>query len=467
MNWNYLGFNFASWYNGKFTDSQSSEALKQLEEISADTATIVATNYVQSAQSSEIFAESRTEPLENVEKAITDAQDRGLNVWLKPHLDIQNGQWRGEFDPTDREAFFENYKSFIVDYAQLAQKNDVEVLTIGTELKQLTGESDRAAWEDIIQEIRQVYDGKLTYAADWSNVDNISFAGSLDLLGVNPYFPLTANENASVEELVEAWTAEPEIAEVSNVTGGQSIVDYIRGASEKYGKPIVSTELGYRSLNDTAEKPFEFGTDGQPDEVEQARLYEAFFKVFGGETGEDVEFFKGAQMWNWYATEAQNNDPTDIDYPILGKQAEEVFQEYSNKLLNSNSSIPETTETSEPLEPLETPEISELDQNQSTDISGIEFTIEDDWSSGHRGEVSITNESNSTLDNWTLEFKYDGDITQIWNAEIVNQEGDTYIISHEEYNGMIEPNETVSFGFVAAGSAEQEPSVFDLNGQTI
>ncbi|WP_201026224.1 glycoside hydrolase family 113, partial [Mastigocoleus testarum] len=181
--WEFAGFNYPSWWNGKFASPESTKALKQLKATGADSATIVATSFLDTTESSKIVSKQSTESLENVEKAIVDAKNQGLSVLLKPHVDLNNGQWRGFLDPTDRKAFFDNYKELVLDYANLAQKHGAEALVIGTELVKLTGEADKDAWLDIIKEVRQVYDGKLTYAANWDNIENISFAEGLDFVG--------------------------------------------------------------------------------------------------------------------------------------------------------------------------------------------------------------------------------------------------------------------------------------------
>ncbi|MGK7947757.1 MAG: expansin EXLX1 family cellulose-binding protein [Xenococcaceae cyanobacterium] len=454
--WEYLGFNYTSWWNGKFAARESTKALQQIAETGSDTATIVTTNYVTNTQSSKIFAqEQKTESLTNVEKAIVDAKNQELSVWLKPHIDPQDGQWRGFLNPTDRTTFFNNYKAFMLDYAKLAQAQGVEVLVIGTEIDQLIDTADKDYWLDLIAEVRQVYDGKLTYAVNWDKADRVSFAEALDFVGIDAYYPLTENKNATVEELVKAWTDTPETDAVTGITNGRSIVDWLRQVSTDYGKPLVFTEIGFRSLDGNAAKPYEFNGGGQVDFEEQARLYEAFFKVFGGQTPEagNLDWFKGAQFWNWYATEAQNNDPTDLDYPILGKPAEVIFKEYSSKLLSGSPN---------PVEP-----VDPVDPTIPTNNSAVDFAITNSWGGGYQGQVEITNQDSSQLNSWTLEFEFAGQIEQIWNAEIVSQTGNTYVISNSAYNGTIASGDKVSFGFTGEGSVPNLPNVFELNEKVV
>ncbi|MEM6867991.1 MAG: glycoside hydrolase family 9 protein, partial [Cyanobacteria bacterium P01_C01_bin.121] len=71
------------------------------------------------------------------------------------------------------------------------------------------------------------------------------------------------------------------------------------------------------------------------------------------------------------------------------------------------------------------------------------------------------------LNSWTLEFEFSGQITQIWDAQIVSQNGNTYVISNASYNATVAPGQEVSFGFLGEGSTSTLPSAFILNGEVI
>jgi hypothetical protein len=40
-------------------------------------------------------------------------------------------------------------------------------------------------------EIRKIYTGKLTYAANWDDFDKVPFWKELDYIGIDAYFPLS------------------------------------------------------------------------------------------------------------------------------------------------------------------------------------------------------------------------------------------------------------------------------------
>jgi hypothetical protein len=62
--------------------------------------------------------------------------------------------------------------------------------------------------------------------------------------------------------------------------------------------------------------------------------------------------------------------------------------------------------------------------------------------------MTITNNTTTPINNWTLSFDWDRDITQIWNAVIVSHVGDHYVIQPESYDESIAPGASLTFGFL-------------------
>jgi hypothetical protein len=107
-------------------------------------------------------------------------------------------------------------------------------------------------------------------------------------------------------------------------------------------------------------------------------------------------------------------------------------------------------------EPTDYSLISVLNEGNTNDFS-ISIQIYDDWGSGCNGNMTITNNSDTTIEDWVLEFDFDAELTSIWNAEIVSHEGAHYIIKNAQHNSNIEPGQSVSVGFnggEGAGSTE-------------
>ena len=143
-----------------------------------------------------------TIPDEEVRLIIRFAHEKGLKVFLMPHLSTLN--WsetipgKGNLAPVDVNAFFSNYTNFQLHYARIAEEEGVELYSIGNELDSITDESNglstgyskTAKWYEIINAVRSVYHGNLTYSCSCTNNDNnectpekIKFWDKLDYIG--------------------------------------------------------------------------------------------------------------------------------------------------------------------------------------------------------------------------------------------------------------------------------------------
>ena len=76
-----------------------------------------------------------------------------------------------------------------------------------------------------------------------------------------------------------------------------------------------------------------------------------------------------------------------------------------------------------------------------------EYSLYTDWNDGFSAELSLTNTSEETIEDWILDFDYDRNITEIWNGEIISHEGNHYTIKNCGYNANIITQQTVIIGF--------------------
>lgn len=103
------------------------------------------------------------------------------------------------------------------------------------------------------------------------------------------------------------------------------------------------------------------------------------------------------------------------------------------------------------------------DQASGSDLT---FRVDSDWGSGFTGTITLRNSSSVTIPSWSLAFDFAGQIASIWNATIAAHQGDHYVVEAMDWNRVIAPGATVSFGFVASpGGGGVSPRNFVLNGQ--
>lgn len=244
------------------------------------------------------------------------ARDAGLGLILKPHIWVGDysaeGQNRNDiaFDTESAWTQWEDdYRQFLMHYAHLAATTEADVLVIGTEL-----ESAVAArpdfWRGLIDSIRTVYDGTLTYAANWYQAyDRVPFWDALDFVGVQAYFPLSDANEPSLQTLRAGWD------------GHRAA---LREAAAEANRPVLFTEVGYRSVDYAAAKPWQWpgraeARERSPDYAIQARLYRAFFDRIM-----PTPWFAGAIVWKWHPA-AEGDRP--LGFTPQDKPAEQVIRE--------------------------------------------------------------------------------------------------------------------------------------------
>jgi len=253
-------------------------------------------------------------------------------VVLKPHLETNNRVWRAELAPTDPVAWFESYKAMMVEYARAAQTAGAEMLCIGTEMNSMIdptkvcsdGKTYTEKWVEIIDAVHAVYSGKITYAATYDTVMKVGFWDKVDYIGVDAYIPSSTVNDPTVDQIVDAWVKphfNPWIRDT--LYEGKSVVEYYKALSEQYGKQVIFTEVGYKSMDGANRDPGVFGGSGVYDPQEQVDCYEALFKVMENYGG---QWLAGSFLWSYYSFE---NPMTEMgvpwtDYTTQHKPANDV-----------------------------------------------------------------------------------------------------------------------------------------------
>ena len=101
----------------------------------------------------------------------------------------------------------------------------------------------------------------------------------------------------------------------------------------------------------------------------------------------------------------------------------------------------------------------------SNEKYSVEYILDTDWKSGFGARLLITNHDSKPIENWRLEFDYKRNITEIWNAKIIEHKNDHYILENAGYNQNIAVNETIHIGFNGSGGEPtDEPINIRVNG---
>jgi hypothetical protein len=235
--------------------------------------------------------------------AIRQAHAIGLKVVVKPHVWVQ-GSWAGSVEPQSADdwgVWFARYRDALVPIARIAAEERAEMLSIGTELEKTT---QRPEWTDIIAAVRPLFPGLLTYCAhNMEEAEAVPFWDRLDLAGVTLYPPLGADGDGDGRRAVM-----------------QAVAARLDALSQRVGKPVLVAEVGIRSADGAAAKPWESVEErvAEPDPGLQAAVLKDWLDVL------ERPSVAGVLVWEWF-TDPNAGGEADTDFTVQGKPAERVL----------------------------------------------------------------------------------------------------------------------------------------------
>jgi hypothetical protein len=214
-----------------------------------------------------------------------------------------NSGWRSNINfenKSDWDSWFDDYRKISIHYALLAQKANVDLFCIGTEL-QSSLKAKPNKWLSLIKEIKSIYKGKITYAANWDDdFEFTEFWNELNYIGIQAYYPLTKNKNPSLEEIKKGWNIH---------------IEKLKSISNKLDKKIIFTEIGYRSDVSATIEPWAWGSFFErlytkKSDKTQLLAYQALYQKTWNE-----EWLAGTFPWEWNSS----------DFPIYRKPSENMI----------------------------------------------------------------------------------------------------------------------------------------------
>lgn len=216
------------------------------------------------------------EQFKGVSQMIHDAHKSGIKVMLKPHLWLLSGSFTGHlnFDtPQEWNSWLNNYHDYLLACAQLAEENQVELFCFSTEMES-TWKANPLFFEQLIKDIKKVYSGSITYAANWDEYHRFPFWNNLDFIGIDAYFPISEKHP---KDSWKKWNLE------------------IKTLSDSLNKQVIFTEIGYTSSSNNLEEPWVHNRDKKGNVVAQLKAYEYFFTHTWSQT-----WLEGIFIWKWF-----------------------------------------------------------------------------------------------------------------------------------------------------------------------
>lgn len=230
-------------------------------------------------------------PPDWIARPIREAHALGMKILIKPHIAYwgSSWDWRGAIEldtAAQRARFFGDYTRWIEQMASASVGADA--FAVGTELDKLI--AYEAEWRTIIAAVRARYAGPLTYAANWTDYGRVPFWDALDAIGVQAYFPLVKSADGVPTDaaLDRAW---------------DGVLAQLRTESERVGKPVVFTELGYNLSSRAAVEPWAYDRGGDDAEAVQEACFRSAVRAMDREPA-----VVGAFLWKWFPGPRQPRD---------------------------------------------------------------------------------------------------------------------------------------------------------------
>jgi hypothetical protein len=311
------GFNFTAWGADEYAGSPAHDSLRRLAATGANAVAIIPTWYQRSRRATRIQPDADLSPTDqSIAVTVARARELSLRVFLRPIVDTEDGAPRASIEPRSVSAWFRSYRGFIYHYARLAERLDVDMLSVGLEYRSLDGPARTPDWRRVIRGVRARFHGRLTYGANGPDAwTRIGFWDALDVIGIDAYFPLSSGPIPREREIVRRWSR------FSDRFGATH--RYLRemaALARRRRKPIVLTELGYPSAAHALSSPW--ATGGRFSGEAQRRAFRAAFRALSGR-----RWFRGVYIWDW-SVDPLAGGRGDTGHTPQGKPAERVIRKW-------------------------------------------------------------------------------------------------------------------------------------------
>lgn len=254
------------------------------------------------------------ETIEGVRQQVKLLHKNGIEVMLKPQIWVWHGEFTGLIKMESEENWLlleKTYSNFILDFAKVAEEENVGIFCIGTELESFI-EHRPQYWQGLIAEVKNIYHGKLTYAANWDEYKRVPFWEALDYVGIDAYFPISESKTSTIGQALEGW---------------KQWNSELKSFSEEKNKKILFTEYGYRSVDFAGKNPWISNREMTSVNVSaQANLLHGLYQSVWEEN-----WFAGGFLWKWFSDHKQAGGVENSQFSPQNKAAEKVVEKQYSK----------------------------------------------------------------------------------------------------------------------------------------
>lgn len=269
------------------------------------------------------FNDSKSPDLEFLELGVKLANARGIKASLYPVLEIDNPYqigkiWRGNlnFFGSTLKNFFVQYSHIINEMAEISHRYQAPYIFLGSELASLSHNiAARPYWEELIYQLKHKqftnksdHHSSLIYAAHWEEYLSFPFWRQMDEIGINSYFPLASQAQASGLDLPRQAVLEKTLK--------QKFAD-LKSFSLRHQRPLHLTEFGLTSNDLSTAFPWGQSATENKDHNEQLNGYKALLSQLmqtnqGELHSDNAPWLTSVCFWHWKLP-GRDGSPYNID----------------------------------------------------------------------------------------------------------------------------------------------------------
>lgn len=97
----------------------------------------------------------------------------------------------------------------------------------------------------------------------------------------------------------------------------------------------------------------------------------------------------------------------------------------------------------------------------------VEYNITNEWDGAQTVELTVSNTGDESILNWALKYDTDGEISNLWNASVYEQNADEYVIKNVGWNFEIAPSQSVTYGYTLNGNDLALPDSFEIYSKRV
>lgn len=97
----------------------------------------------------------------------------------------------------------------------------------------------------------------------------------------------------------------------------------------------------------------------------------------------------------------------------------------------------------------------------------VDYNVTNEWDGAQTVELTVSNTGTDSILNWALKYDAEGEISNLWNADLYEQNGDEYVIKNVGWNFEIAPNQSVTYGYTLSGNDLSLPENFEIYSKRV